>query len=86
MLKKENKMTDFSRKYQEVTSGKFEGNELMFQFFDEKEDIDIFLYNNGEVISYDRNTGVSKILLEDDIDEVKHLPYIRLCQAYKKRA
>ena len=29
-------MTDFSRKYNEVISGKFEGNELMFQFFDEK--------------------------------------------------
>ena len=79
-------MTDFSRKYNEVTSGKFEGNELMFQFFDKKEDIDIFLYSNGEVMSYDRNTGVSKILLEDDIDEVKHLPYIHLCQAYKKGA
>ena len=79
-------MTDFSRKYNEVISGKFEGSELMFQFFDEKEDIDIFLYSNGEVMSYDRNTGVSKILLEDDIDEVKHLSYIHLCQAYKKGA
>ena len=78
-------MTAFLRKYNEVISGNFEPHKVAFQFFDANENVDIFLYGNGEVTSYDRNTGMSKILLEDEIDEVKNLPDIHLMTFYQKR-
>ena len=43
---------------------------LYAQFRDVQENVLILLYCNGEVISEDRCSRTSKLLLEDDIDEL----------------